>query len=148
MTALYFAFGSNLLYGQMRRRCPSAVVEGRASIDGYRLAFAGRSTLWGGAVATLLPDRDALTEGLLYRITEADLLALDAFEGHPNFYIRRTLRVQDAHGYTRRAHVYILQGRPLGSPSAAYYGRISDAYKHLGLDRTALVQAVEDAVHA
>ena len=95
MNSLYFAFGSNLSDVQMRRRCPRAVLIGPAILRGRRLVFAGYSTKWRGAVATILPARGGRVPGLLYRISSADLARLDRFEGAPDIYARRERRVFD-----------------------------------------------------
>ncbi len=70
---LYFAYGSNLSEAQMRARCPGARPAGRAALHGYRLAFAGYSALWGGAVATAWrrPTCRPLTSGKAIRTTTA-----------------------------------------------------------------------------
>ena len=84
MNPVYFAFGSNLADEQMLERCPSAVLLGAASLRGYRLAFAGFSWAWNGAVATIVPARGECVPGLLYRVSPGDLARLDSFEGAPH----------------------------------------------------------------
>lgn len=140
--ALYFAFGSNMNLGQMRRRCPSARLLGPATLADYRLAFVGSSRLWaGGAVATLVHAPGVLAAGLLYVLSPADLAALDGFEGHPHHYRRRRMRVTDADGLSVRAHTYFLDDRP-GVPAPAYFWRIADAYHEYGFDISALTRAL------
>ena len=41
---LYFAYGSNMLFDQMRERCPSSTFVCAAALDGYRLAFTRKAT--------------------------------------------------------------------------------------------------------
>jgi gamma-glutamylcyclotransferase (GGCT)/AIG2-like uncharacterized protein YtfP len=45
----------------------------------------------------LFPDQDARTEGVVYEVKEAQLAAMDAFEGAPEHYARHpiTLRLTD-----------------------------------------------------
>ena len=88
----YFAYGSNLDPGQMRRRCPTAVPIGPARLLGWRLVFGGHSRAWGGPVATLVRGAGDRVAGLLYELSRADLAELDRFEGHPLLYQRRRLR--------------------------------------------------------
>jgi gamma-glutamylcyclotransferase len=142
--ALYFAFGSNLSEVQMRRRCPGAVLLGPASLHGQRLAFAGFSLRWGGAVATLLPARGGRVHGLLYRVSDRDLARLDRFEGAPDVYTRRERRVFDGARAPRVAHVYELAGEPapLGEPSSNYILTLLRAYRQHGLALGALSSAL------
>jgi gamma-glutamylcyclotransferase (GGCT)/AIG2-like uncharacterized protein YtfP len=142
---LIFAYGSNLDAAQMRRRCPSAAFAGRAALRGYQLAFAGHSAAWGGAVATLLPARAGLVQGALYRLSLADRLLLDRYEGVPLVYQRVGVSLRDEHGRRRRAHVYVLTGRTPGAPSARYLAVITRAYARLGFDRRALYAALRNA---
>lgn len=78
---LYFAYGSNLNLDHMRRLCPGARVVSRAVLLGHRLVFPRPDSLWRGGVAGLEPDEKAHVEGALYEITEADVVALDEYEG-------------------------------------------------------------------
>jgi len=78
---LYFAYGSNLDLDQMRERCPGHQVVGLAALQDYRLGFPLFSGLWGGGVAGLSHAHGEKVWGAVYELTEADLAALDAYEG-------------------------------------------------------------------
>jgi gamma-glutamylcyclotransferase (GGCT)/AIG2-like uncharacterized protein YtfP len=147
MNPIYFAFGSNLADEQMFERCPSAVLLGAASLRGYRLAFAGFSWAWNGAVATIVPARGECVPGLLYRVSPRDLARLDSFEGAPFVYARRQRRVlDDGARVVRRAQVYELAtpARP-GKPSLEYVLTIFDAYRQHGLAMGALSSALANS---
>ena len=144
-TTLYFAYGSNLDGRQMRRRCPSAEAVGAAWLPDHRLAFAGHSRLWGGAVATVVRAPDAFVEGLLYRISTEDLAALDRCEGHPAFYRRVRREVLDEGGLRLRPHLYVLDARPEAPPASGYLGTLRRAYRRLGFDHEALTLATGGA---
>jgi len=77
---LYFAYGSNLNPKRIARRCPSVITFGAARLKNYAIA------------ERLYADIDyrsgSVVPGVLYSITEEDLLALDAFEGAPKVYRR------------------------------------------------------------
>ncbi|MGH7298444.1 MAG: gamma-glutamylcyclotransferase family protein [Polyangiaceae bacterium] len=140
--ALYFAYGSNLSEAQMRARCPDARPAGRAALRGYRLAFAGYSELWGGAVATLAPDPKGRVRGILYEVTAADLDALDRWEGHPHYYRRVRATVTDGRRRDRRVHLYVMTPeRALGEPAMAYLTALLRAYLALGFDIEGLLRA-------
>lgn len=141
---LYFAFGSNLDTAQMRARCRHAVVERRAVLHGYRLAFTGYSVLRGGGVATVIEAEGDAVEGLLYRLTDADLVELDKYEGHPGFYRRVRVTVEDARGAQVSAWTYRLD-RAERRPAVEYTRIIADAYMTLGISLASLEAAYQRA---
>lgn len=145
--ALYFAYGSNLSLQQMRARCPNARPYGRAFLAEYALTFAGHSATWGGAVATLTPDPERETPGLLYQIDDQDLARLDGFEGHPFVYRRQRKVVQSEDGTSVVAHVYVLEGRRIAAPSDSYAQVIRDGYRRLDFDVDELTRAIRSASH-
>lgn len=139
-----FSYGSNVDEIQMRRRCPSALFLGRATLRRHAMAFAGHSLSRGGAVATVYACAKLDVPGALYSITRDDLARLDAFEGVPWTYERHTRWVVDHEGKRRRAEVYQLRREHfvLGMPSPAYLGQIVTAYHRLGIPRDSLSIAV------
>jgi gamma-glutamylcyclotransferase (GGCT)/AIG2-like uncharacterized protein YtfP len=142
--ATYFAYGSNLSEAQMIARCPDARPAGRAALRGYRLAFAGYSSLWGGAVATLAPDPKGRVRGVLYDLTPADLEALDRWEGHPHYYRRVRTTVTDGRRRERRVYLYVMTPEhALGEPAMAYLTALLRAYVALGFDVETLLGAVD-----
>lgn len=142
---IYFAYGSNLDLEQMGRRCPGARALGTAILGGFRLGFAGRSSLWGGGVATLVRDIEAFVPGLLWTLAPSDLERLDRFEGHPYAYERTLLQVCDADGNDVRACVYIKEGASPNAPTDDYAGLIRRAYIHRGFDEALLERALRES---
>lgn len=143
--ALVFAYGSNLRGEQMRARCPSAEAVGVGRLAGYGLAFGGFSREWGGAVATVMRDTCDSVDGLVYRVTVADLARLDAFEGVPHVY-DRALRMISTEGGEVRAWVYWHRSPRPGAPSFRYFAAIVEGRARLGLDVGPVVEAAEGAV--
>ena len=141
---LVFAYGSNLDARQMRSRCASARVEARAVLSNHALAFGGFSQRWGGAVASVLPQRGARVEGVLYRITAPDLRELDRHEGHPFAYQRSAKVVKDERGRRRRAQIYVQPEETFEPwlPQLAYFRVLLNAYGRLGFDVERLAAAV------
>lgn len=99
---LYFAYGSNLSWSQMKERCPSAEFVTVAKLKGYRLDFTLESPPEerNGGVADVV--RDNLNEvwGVIYDIGDPhDWLNLDRCEGFQpcmaghSLYLRRELKV-------------------------------------------------------
>lgn len=138
---LYFAYGSNLSPAQMQRRCPGARLVGTVVLDGYALTFAGRSSGWGGGVATIEPEPGARVHGAVYAITEEHLRSLDRAEGVPFAYVRCRRELQLA-GNRRRPWCYIKQDAEPAMPTRSYFMRIVDGYRALGLPTDSLAEAV------
>ncbi len=97
---LYFAYGSNMSRTQMRQRCPDHEVIGKAMLPGYSLCFPRHSQMRNCGVAGIVEAPDAEVWGVIYRLHDEDLAALDKREGydpakpvHVNRYNRMTVRV-------------------------------------------------------
>ena len=138
---LYIAYGSNLNLEQMRCRCPTAEVVGKATLDGWRLRFRGGAH---NAVATIEQDKDFSAPVLVWRIQPAYERALDRYEGFPFLYRKETLRVV-VNGRRACAMVYIMNeaGHPYGVPSVGYYDTIFQGYQSAGFGTKILYQAAE-----
>lgn len=83
---LYFAFGSNMHPDRMRLRCPGAIALGVARLPGYQLAERLYADL------DYAPREEVF--GVLYLVSEANVHALDAYEGAPRIYQRLWLEVE------------------------------------------------------
>ena len=79
---LYFAYGSNMDWAQMRSRCPSAEFNGTACLFDYRLAFTRFSTNRGCGVADAVSATGNEVWGVIYKINDHDLESLDRSEGY------------------------------------------------------------------
>lgn len=112
---LYFAYGSNMHSTQIRERCPSAKLIGKARLDNYRLAFTRKSVKnWPGCgVADVLPAQGKFVWGALFEIADQDIPALDKMEGY------RPGRATNA--YKRIAVTVLKDGDPAGETSAQTY---------------------------
>jgi gamma-glutamylcyclotransferase (GGCT)/AIG2-like uncharacterized protein YtfP len=110
---LYFAYGSNMLLEQMHERCPSAAFVCVAALDGHRLAFtrtAGGN--WKGfGVADVVPAPGQRVWGVVFRIEELDIGALDRSEGY------RPDRENNAY---RRIDVHVQRDGDIEKPLAAF----------------------------
>ena len=93
-SVLYYAYGSNLNFNQMKQRCPSAIFAAIARLPGYRLTFPRMADSWGGGVAGIELDSTSSILGAIYKLSFDDLLILDKYEGVSNRdYIRVSLIV-------------------------------------------------------
>src|SRR5438046_3310953 len=97
---LYFAYGSNMDWAQMKERCPFAKFVCRAKLPSHRLAFTLRSYSRRCGVADILRDETREVWGVVYELRESELKNLDKDEdfnpGRPddqNEYTRDLLRM-------------------------------------------------------
>jgi hypothetical protein len=139
---LYFAYGSNLDPEQMRARCPGHRVVGLAELRDHRLTFPLTSHDWGGGVASVGVAHGDSVWGAVYELTDADLRALDGYEGYRgpgdqhNLYDRETLPVHlvraDDGSFPRRLQVAIYLARTANPapPSRRYLDTLLRGARH------------------
>lgn len=95
---LYFAYGSNMDFIQMKERCPSARFVGVAMLRDYRLAFTRKSLKRNFGVADAVADAGHSIWGVVYKVDDRDIGGLDSSEGYSprrgeNAYRREERRV-------------------------------------------------------
>ncbi|KAK2732159.1 aig2 family protein [Colletotrichum kahawae] len=89
----YFAYGSNLSFAQMRRRCPSSRPLGLAFLRQYTFIINGRG--YANVVQNGADDvaNDAGVYGVVYKIGPDDEASLDRCEGVPYAYTKEYMSV-------------------------------------------------------
>jgi gamma-glutamylcyclotransferase (GGCT)/AIG2-like uncharacterized protein YtfP len=92
---LYFAYGSNMDWTQMRERRPSAQFVAVARLPEYRLAFTRRSINRGCGVSDVVADKKESVWGVVFDIQETDIALLDKSEGY------QPGRKREANSYVR-----------------------------------------------
>ncbi|MCD6194956.1 gamma-glutamylcyclotransferase [bacterium] len=105
----YFAYGSNMNPCRMKkeRRIDFSRQE-HATLRGWKLKFnkiAFRSPEEG--YANIEKDEGSNVEGVLYTIKDADTKKLDRYEGYPDHYDRRKVKVELDSGEEVKAVTYI-----------------------------------------
>lgn len=145
---LYFAYGSNLHWRQMKERCPFARFVGIAKLPAHRLAFTRKSVNRGCGVADVVPDATRDVWGVVYEIDDRDLGSLDKSEGFrpgrdTNSYLRRECMVfvdgKDDQPIT--AHTYFAVRQPAPPlPNQAYKDQILAGAEHWRLPAEYLVE--------
>jgi cation transport regulator ChaC len=142
---LYFAYGSNMDWEQMRMRCPSSSFVTTATLPGHRLAFTRRSKIRKCGVADVVPAPFGEVWGVVYRIVRrADIERLDRREGfrargRMNAYQRRTVHVHANGNPMRRMSVDVYQARRhvlAPPPSEDYMGHLLRGAHHWALPAT------------
>lgn len=135
---LYFAYGSNMDWAQMKKRSPSAKFFCIAKLKDHCLAFTRKSSSRGGGSADAIPEQGRNVWGVVYQIEEPDFQSLDRAEDivpgrAENGYTRQERQVY-ANGDEEkplRVSLYFAEKQknpPL--PSAEYKRQITDGAKY------------------
>ncbi len=146
MKRYYIAYGSNLNVAQMKRRCPTATILATADLEGYELLFKGSLT---GSYLTIEKNERGSVPVAIWEVNPADELALDCYEGYPNFYYKQNIKLtcKDIHtGEIKEimAFAYIMhEERPIGIPSEFYLRTCLDGYEAFYFDKRVLMRAYE-----
>jgi len=131
MPNLYFAYGANMHPGHMSWRCPSAQAQGAFVLRDWQLKFYNH--------ATIEPKKGAQVAGVLWSITEACERSLDAFEGFPSYYTKRTWIQDDTQFF-----FYEMTDPKSGRPSEGYVADIQDSYAFWQLPKTLLQESLHE----
>lgn len=150
---LYFAYGSNMDWSQMRERCPSARFVGVAKLPNHHLAFTRKSNTRDCGVADAVSEARRDVWGVVFEISELDVGRLDKSEGYrpgrdKNFYWRRECMVYLGGDEERpvTAATYFAERQPSPpQPSHAYKELILSGarYWHLPGDYIAELVAID-----
>lgn len=133
----YFAYGANMHDRAFRERRGMQPQEWRiGQLQGYRLRFnlAGRPK-GKAAPANIASDTEAEVWGVLYCITQQELLLLDASEGVPGSRYRYLwITAKDRTGNGIQAVTYIANGNVIdGRPSLRYITLLREGARAHGL---------------
>jgi len=128
---LYFAYGANMHPGQMEWRCPKALAKGAFVLRDWELKFYSH--------ATIECKKGAQVAGVLWEITPDCEQSLDAFEGFPNYYTKRTW-IQDGIQF----FFYEMTSPKSGKPSESYVLDIAESYAFWQLPQTLLTESLHD----
>jgi hypothetical protein len=132
LTNLYFAYGANMHPGHMSWRCPAAQAQGAFVLRDWQLKFYNH--------ATIEPKSGACVGGVLWSITDECEASLDAFEGFPSYYTKRTW-IQDGVQF----FFYEMTDPKSGRPSPGYVADIRDSYEFWQLPSTLLTESLYES---
>jgi len=139
-TVWYFAYASNMLRAQVVQRAGAPAEEKLARLDNYELNF-DKIARGGTGTANLVPAEGKTVHGVLYRLTEQQLRALDRFEGVPEHYRRVEVTVADGDGNKVGAQVYLARKVRKGlKPDRVYLQKIVQGAEEHGLPADYLEQ--------
>ena len=120
----------------LKRRCPKAVYMGKAILPNWEVQFNFLSRTYNGGVTGIEPAITKLVRGVLYEVSNEELLHLDTIEGIPEgIYYRQTIYVVDESGKMVKVATYRTTN-PKGpfKPTKKYVGLMIKGAKEHGLD--------------
>jgi gamma-glutamylcyclotransferase (GGCT)/AIG2-like uncharacterized protein YtfP len=126
-TCFVFGYGALLAPEIVAARCRNAQLVGLARLRDHRFAICAFGT------ATVLSRPGVDVWGRVWAITAADLARLDVFEGVPDAYRRRLLRVDFADPEWGYAHVYFATADDVGVSIPSYLNLVIAAAIDAGL---------------
>jgi hypothetical protein len=142
MPKLYFAYGSNLDKGQMKRRCQDAKPFHLFKMEDWKLVFRG--------VADIVPSPGDKVSGGLWVISDNDELALDRYEGYrpdnSGMYRKEYLAIEPfkiGKDTFTEIMFYTMNSDGIFPPSHGYLETIKQGYRDFGLKMKPLLDAVE-----
>jgi gamma-glutamylcyclotransferase (GGCT)/AIG2-like uncharacterized protein YtfP len=128
---LYLAYGANMHPGAMQWRCPKALAKGAFILRDWKLKFYNH--------ATIEPKKGAEVASVLWEITKSCEQSLDAFEGFPSYYTKRTW-IQDGVQF----FFYEMTDTKSGRPSPGYVSDIQDSYEFWQLPQNLLTESLHE----
>jgi len=111
----------------MRRRCPTARLEGRAVLAGYRFM------IMRAGYATIVPTPGSRVHGILWWLGSRDLAALNAYERLDCGLYRAVMLPVVADGQRRAALVFVATSRVRGRPRSGYMELVLAAAREVAL---------------
>ena len=131
----YFAYGMNTNLAQMAMRCPQAQSLGAAYLPNHEFRFARH--------ADILPTPGFVTHGVLWEITEKCQHSLDALEGYPNYYQRKTVTVIHENQQIEAMTYYMTGNLADEAPSQGYVAMLRDGYSEHGVSGRQIDEALD-----
>ncbi len=127
---LYFAYGSNMDKKRLYDRIGSAFKWDVGMVSGRRLSF-NKLGLDGTGKANLVDHEGETAYGVIYQVSESDLIKLDRFEVG---YVRKTLEIQSYNNGYVQAISYLANILPdFISPNKDYMNHIIQGAEEHGL---------------
>ncbi|WP_375455585.1 gamma-glutamylcyclotransferase family protein [uncultured Methylobacterium sp.] len=118
---LYFAYGANMDAAAMASRCPASRPVGQGRLHRHRFIIMREG------YASVLRDGRRTVWGVLWELAQADVPALDRYEGVAGgLYIKASQPVAMAGG-VRRALIYLGRSAAFGVPRPGYLDAVVTA---------------------
>ena len=126
---MYYVLGYGALTDPitMRSRCPSAVYKGTGTLDDYELYI--------DRCSSIRPTMGSKTMGVVWEISDLDMIELDKYEGYPYLYQRKEVDVNIDNRLVKVwVYYYAIDFKDMGEPASnKYYKTCKKGYKVFGL---------------
>ena len=130
---LYFAYGSNLNFFQMKRRCKDSIFIKKINLKNFKLTFRSKYR-----AADIEPKKNSIVPGGLFEISKNDEKKLDVYEDYPLLYKKYYF-----YYYKKKVMTYIMVKKtPFRYPTERYLNTIKRGYKDCKLDYKFLKKAL------
>ncbi len=131
---LYFAYGSNLNYFQMKKRCKDSVFIKKMDLKDFKLTFRSKYR-----AADIEPNKNSLVPGALYEISRSDEKKLDVYEDFPILYTKYYFFYEK-----KKIMTYTMVYKsPFRFPTERYLNIVKQGYKDCKLDKKYLEKALK-----
>tara|TARA_B100001250_G_C19745716_1_gene765187 strand:- start:227 stop:637 length:411 start_codon:yes stop_codon:yes gene_type:complete len=130
---LYFAYGSNLNFFQMKKRCKDSIFIKKINLQNFKLTFRSKYR-----AADIEPKKNSIVPGGLFEISKNDEKKLDVYEDYPLLYKKYYF-----YYYKKKVMTYIMVKKtPFRYPTERYLNTIKCGYKDCKLDYKFLKKAL------
>lgn len=134
----YIAYGSNMDLNQMSYRVKDSILIGTGYLENYRLEFKSR-------YATIEEEESKRVPVVIFGISEEDEIRLDRYEGYPELYYKKYVRVKmNETGEEVECMVYIMEEEynKYQLPNVEYYLNMEESYKRYRFKKDILESAL------
>jgi len=132
---LYFAYGSNLHHGQMKRRCKDSIFLKKMNLKDFRLTFRSKYR-----AADIEYKKKSIVPGGLYEISKNDEKKLDVYEDFPILYKKYYFTY-----YGKKVMTYTMVSKTsFKYPTKRYLDIVKKGYKNCKLDNRYLKKALKN----
>ncbi|MDB3889166.1 gamma-glutamylcyclotransferase [Candidatus Pelagibacter sp.] len=131
---LYFAYGSNLNFFQMKRRCKDSIFLKKINLKDFRLTFRSKYR-----AADIEPKKNSIVLGGLFDISKSDEKKLDVYEDYPILYRKFYFTY-----YRKKVMTYtMVKKTPFRFPTERYLNVVKRGYKDCNLNQKFLKKALQ-----
>ena len=132
---LYFAYGSNLHHGQMKRRCKDSIFLKKMNLKDIRLTFRSKYR-----AADIEYKKKSIVPGGLFEISKNDEKKLDVYEDFPILYKKYYFTY-----YGKKVMTYTMVSKTsFKYPTKRYLDTVKKGYKNCKLDNRYLKKALKN----
>lgn len=129
----YFAYGSNMNFEQMRKRCPDSKFLKRVYLEDYRFIY-DKGCDWWRTCGNITKSKGGIVWGGLFEISDDDLKNLDEYEQYAKgLYDRKTFKLKDEDEEMTKAISYFRGTEVEADPCEEYQNVVLQGAKDCGL---------------